>query len=117
MRKRLISTLGTNAPAPGHDWLQLAKAAVVEVTSEAEGYSIEEALLTDGTRGWRANVPSNHSLDVRPTANNRCHSARLRRGRMRADPRICAPVAPEFRRLLERYYSAIMEFQPAEHSA
>ena len=58
MRKRLISTLGTNAPAPGHDWLQLAKAAVVEVTSEAEGYSIEEALLTDGTRDWKANVSS-----------------------------------------------------------
>lgn len=31
--------------------------AVVEVTSEAEGHPIEEALLNDGTMGWRADVP------------------------------------------------------------
>lgn len=57
MRKRLISATGTAAPAPGDDWLQLGQAAVVEVTSEAEGHSIEEALVNDGTQGWRANAP------------------------------------------------------------
>jgi hypothetical protein len=57
MRKRLISTPRTTAPGQDHDWLQLGQVAVVEVTSEAEGHPIEEALLNDGTMGWRADVP------------------------------------------------------------
>lgn len=37
--------------------MQLEQAAVVEVTSEMEGHSIEQALLDDGTQSWRAGVP------------------------------------------------------------
>ena len=115
MRKRLISTLGANAPAPGRDWLQLAKAAVVEVTSEAEGYSIEEALLTDGTRGWRANVPGLQTIRLMFD-----HPQTIDVIRLVFREEECArtqELAPEWRRLLERYYSTTMEFQPAEHSA
>src|SRR5215472_15468357 len=57
MRKRLISTSRATAPAQSHEWLELGQAALVEVTSEAEGHSIEEALLNDGSGGWRAGVP------------------------------------------------------------
>ena len=54
MRKRLI----TPSPQAGtlHDegWLDLDRAAVVEVTSEDKDYPVEAALVADGTRGWRA---------------------------------------------------------------
>jgi hypothetical protein len=54
MRKRLISQ---TLPSPGftaQDWLNVDRLASVEVTSEADGYPIESALLKDEKRGWRA---------------------------------------------------------------
>jgi hypothetical protein len=54
MRKRLISTTRDNDRAAPHDWLDLDQTASVEVTSEADGYPIEGALLKDAQRGWRA---------------------------------------------------------------
>jgi hypothetical protein len=42
-------------------WLELDQAATVEVTSEAEGYPVEEALLRDG-RGWRADMPGPQTI-------------------------------------------------------
>jgi len=54
MRKRLI----TPSPQAGtlHDggWLDLDRAAVVEVTSEEKEYPVEAALVAGETRGWRA---------------------------------------------------------------
>jgi hypothetical protein len=38
-------------------WLELDQVARVEVSSEAEGYPVEGALLKDRQRGWRANEP------------------------------------------------------------
>jgi hypothetical protein len=57
MRKRLISTTHDTDSAVLHDWLDLEETASVEVSSEAEGYPIEAALLKDGRRGWRAGEP------------------------------------------------------------
>ena len=57
MRKRLISSAGKIDSTPAHDWLQLEDAALVEVTSEADGYPIEGALLPARKRGWRAATP------------------------------------------------------------
>lgn len=57
MRKRLISIARATAPAESHEWLELGQTALVEVTSEAEGHAIEDALLNDGSGGWRANGP------------------------------------------------------------
>ena len=54
MRKRLISSAGEIGSTPAHDWLELEHAALVEVTSEADGYPIEGALLPARERGWRA---------------------------------------------------------------
>jgi hypothetical protein len=54
MRKRLI----TPSPEAGtlHDegWLDLDREAVVEVTSEENGYPVESALISADSRGWRA---------------------------------------------------------------
>lgn len=57
MRKRLLSAIREDKAAPPDGWLDLEQAAVVEVSSEAEGYPIEGALLNDSSRGWRASSP------------------------------------------------------------
>jgi hypothetical protein len=57
MRKRLISNRAHEPSALRTDWLELTQAAQVEVTSEADGYPIEGALLPDQERGWRAATP------------------------------------------------------------
>ena len=53
MRKRLLTT-PQDAPLLDEDWLNLDGAAVVEVTSEEKDYPVESALVSGGTRGWRA---------------------------------------------------------------
>jgi hypothetical protein len=54
MRKRLItSTPGTVQP-DAESWLDLERAAVVEVTSEEQESPVESALLLSETGGWRA---------------------------------------------------------------
>ena len=50
------------AAAPGHDWLDLEQAARVEVSSEAEGYPVEGALLKDVRGGWRASEPGSQTI-------------------------------------------------------
>ena len=57
MRKTLLSPIGSSSAAPGHEWLDLEQAARVEVSSEAEGYPAEGALLKDVQDGWRASEP------------------------------------------------------------
>ena len=62
MRKRLI----TPSPQAGtlHDggWLDLDRAAVVEVTSEEKEYPVEAALVAGETRGWRAADPGTQTI-------------------------------------------------------
>jgi hypothetical protein len=43
-------------------WLDLDKAASVEVSSEDENYPIESALLGDEKRGWRAAEPGSQTI-------------------------------------------------------
>jgi hypothetical protein len=56
MRKRLITPIPTPQDAPLLDegWLELDRAAVVEVTSEEKEYPVESALVLGEIRGWRA---------------------------------------------------------------
>ena len=54
MRKRLISPIRWTGAVLRRGWLELDRAAVVEVTSEAAAHPIEGALLNEGGRGWRA---------------------------------------------------------------
>jgi hypothetical protein len=57
MRKTRFSPIGNSSAEPGHGWLDLEQAARVEVSSEAEGHSVEGALLKDVQGGWRAREP------------------------------------------------------------
>ena len=61
MRKRMISPLRSTATVQERGWLELDEASMVEVTSEAEGYPVEGALLSDG-RGWRADMPGTQTI-------------------------------------------------------
>lgn len=61
MRKRLVSQSRKTVTVEEHGWLDLDETSVVEVTSEAAGYPVEEALLRDG-RGWRADVPGPQTI-------------------------------------------------------
>jgi hypothetical protein len=54
MRKRLITPIPQDAPHPDEGWLDIDRAAVVEVTSEDNEYPVESALVSGKTRGWRA---------------------------------------------------------------
>jgi hypothetical protein len=54
MRKRLITRIPKDAPHPDEGWLNLDRAGVVEVTSEDKDYTVESALVSGGTLGWRA---------------------------------------------------------------
>ncbi len=61
MRKQVIR-VPQIAPAWDQGWLDLDKAALVEVSSEDENYPIESALLGDEKRGWRAAEPGSQTI-------------------------------------------------------
>src|SRR5437660_9194678 len=54
MRKRVIGPPSDRIRPHDEGWLHVDAAAVVEVTSEAEDYPIESALLLGEMRGWHA---------------------------------------------------------------
>ena len=62
MRKRQISATPSAAPPSGQDWLDVDRAALVEVTSEEDDYPIESALLGAENRGWRAANPGRQTI-------------------------------------------------------
>lgn len=61
MRKRAFV-----APAAvrgqGHRWLDLERAATVEVTSEDKNFPIESSLSTEHMQGWRAAEPGTQTI-------------------------------------------------------
>jgi hypothetical protein len=54
IRKRLITPISHDAPPVDEGWMELDRAAVVEVTSEEKEYPVESALVSGETQGWRA---------------------------------------------------------------
>ena len=54
MRKRQIAPNPPSVPPAGQAWLDVDSAALVEVTSEENGYPIESALQGGESQGWRA---------------------------------------------------------------
>jgi hypothetical protein len=54
MSKRQIISTPQYAATSDEDWLDIGRAASVEVTSEETGFPIESALLPETSQGWRA---------------------------------------------------------------
>ena len=62
MRKRLIDPTAERPGTLGQGWLDLERAAVVEVTSEDKEFPIESAFASEDTRGWRAAAPGSQTI-------------------------------------------------------
>jgi hypothetical protein len=54
MRKRVFTPSPQGVQPHDEGWLDLARAGVVEVTSEDKEYPVESALVVGEMRGWRA---------------------------------------------------------------
>ena len=62
MRKRLITPTAERLGTLGQGWLDLERAAVVEVTSEDEQFPVESAFGSGQARGWRAAGPGHQTI-------------------------------------------------------
>ena len=62
MRKRFIPPTPETVRPDGERWLDLERAAAVEVTSEEENFPVESALVLEETRGWRAAIPGTQTI-------------------------------------------------------
>jgi hypothetical protein len=62
MRKRLINPTAERLGTLGQGWLDLERAAVVEVTSEDEDFPVESAFGSEDARGWRAAAPGHQTI-------------------------------------------------------
>jgi hypothetical protein len=66
MRKRIIGRApGGDAAAVATEWLDVARNAEVEVTSEDPAHPIESALLSGSGPGWRAAEPGAQTIRLR----------------------------------------------------
>jgi hypothetical protein len=61
MRKRLVTPTADRQDCQ-QGWLDLERAAVVEVTSEDKDFPVESAFASDDTRGWRAEAPGPQTI-------------------------------------------------------
>lgn len=62
MRKRIINSDDKQKIISEQKWLDVEKIAEVEVTSEAESFPIESALLPDEGSGWRASEQGKQTI-------------------------------------------------------
>ena len=62
MRKRLITPTPGRIRTRGEGWLDVERAAVVEVTSEDNDFPIESAFASGEARGWRAAAPGSQTI-------------------------------------------------------
>src|SRR6266496_2709897 len=54
MRKRLITPTPGTVRSRGEGWLDVERAAMVEITSEDKDYPVESAFAAGEAQGWRA---------------------------------------------------------------
>src|ERR1700746_2234267 len=62
MRKRLIYPTAERLGTLGQGWLDLERAAVVEITSEDKDFPVESAFAFEDARGWRAAAPGSQTI-------------------------------------------------------
>src|ERR1700747_1973113 len=62
MRKRLFTPTPQGVQPHHEGWLDLDRAASVEVTSEEKDYGIESALVSGESQGWRGASPGTQTV-------------------------------------------------------
>jgi len=62
MRKRLITPTPETVRSRGEGWLDVERAAIVELTSEQKDYPVESAFASGEAQGWRAAEPGPQTI-------------------------------------------------------
>jgi hypothetical protein len=62
MRTRFIIPTPETVRSRAERWLDVERAAVVEITSEEKGYPVESAFVSGEMRGWRAAEPGPQTI-------------------------------------------------------
>jgi len=62
MRKRIITPSAETIRSRAEGWLDVERAAIVEITSEDKDFPVESAFLAGGSRGWRAAEPGPQTI-------------------------------------------------------
>src|SRR6266581_4406663 len=62
MRKRLVTPTSETVRSRGEGWLDVERAASVEITSEDEEFPVESAFVPGDTRGWRAAIAGTQTI-------------------------------------------------------
>src|SRR5207237_5933902 len=62
MRKRLITPTPETGRSRSEGWLDVQRAAIVEITSEEKDYPVESAFVSGEAQGWRAAEPGPQTI-------------------------------------------------------
>jgi hypothetical protein len=62
MRKRIVTPTPETVRSGAEGWLDVERAALIELTSEDTKYPIESALISGETLGWRAAEPGPQTI-------------------------------------------------------
>ena len=62
MRKRLVTPTLETVRSSGEAWLDIERAAIVEITSEEKDYPVESAFGLGEAQGWRAAEPGPQTI-------------------------------------------------------
>jgi hypothetical protein len=62
MRKRLITPTPETMRSPAEGWLDVERAAIVEITSEEKDFPVESVFVSGETRGWSAAEPGPQTI-------------------------------------------------------
>jgi hypothetical protein len=62
MRKRLITPTPETVRPRAEGWLDVERAAIVEITSEEKDFPVESVFVSGETRGWRAAEPGPQTI-------------------------------------------------------
>ena len=62
MRKRLVTPMLETVRSSGEAWLDIERAAIVEITSEEKDYPVEFAFVLGEAQGWRAAEPGPQTI-------------------------------------------------------
>jgi hypothetical protein len=114
MRKRLITPPAESIRTRGEGWLDVERAAVVEVTSEDKDFPVESAFVSGDTPGWRAAAPGTQTIRLifDQPQRLRCISLLFEENEPPPHPGVRFAVVSRERRLTQGSCAPAVEFQP-----
>src|SRR5437667_12639017 len=113
MRKRLITPTPESIRTRAESWLDVERAAIVEVTSEDKDCPVESAFVSGDARGWRAAAPGSQTIRLVFDQPQRlkCISLVFEENEIARHAGIRFALVSGWRKLSERNCAAAVEFQ------